>query len=122
VAGENCTQYKMKSCGWEVIYVAFLEAVNYIFIVLWGTTGGFEWHIKTGGKDCTLQQLQDNDTSGCHAPGEKIVYAQWIRYAEWLITCPVILIALSNLTGLKDDYNWRTMKLLSADQVGNSFA
>ena len=38
------------------------------------------------------------------------------RYFEWLITCPVIIIALSNLTGLKDDYNWRTMKLLSANQ------
>jgi len=95
-------QYKIKSCGWEVIYVAFLEAVNYIFIVLWGTTGGFEWHVKTRGHD--------------HKDGDTVVYVQFLRYGEWLITCPVILIALSNLTGLKDDYNWRTMKLLSADQ------
>ena len=43
-----------------------------------------------------------------------IVVAPWLRYAEWLITCPVILIALSNLSGLKDDYNFRTMKLLSS--------
>lgn len=33
----------------------------------------------------------------------------WIRYGEWLLTCPVILIHLSNLTGLKDDYSKRTM-------------
>jgi hypothetical protein len=83
--------------------VAFLEAMNYILIVFWGPTGGFEWHVMTGGAH--------------HKDGDTVVYAQWIRYGEWLITCPVILIALSNLTGLKDDYNWRTMKLLSADQV-----
>ena len=33
----------------------------------------------------------------------------WLRYAEWLLTCPVILIHLSNITGLKDDYSKRTM-------------
>ena len=33
----------------------------------------------------------------------------WLRYGEWLLTCPVILIHLSNLTGLKDDYSKRTM-------------
>jgi bacteriorhodopsin len=25
--------------------------------------------------------------------------ALWLRYAEWLLSCPVILIHLSNLTG-----------------------
>ncbi|GIL89020.1 hypothetical protein Vretifemale_16924 [Volvox reticuliferus] len=40
---------------------------------------------------------------------------QWLRYGEWLLTCPVILIHLSNLTGLKDDYNKRTMRLLVSD-------
>ncbi len=39
----------------------------------------------------------------------------WLRYAEWLLTCPVILIHLSNLTGLKDDYSKRTMRLLVSD-------
>ena len=38
------------------------------------------------------------------------------RYMEWLLTCPVILIALSNLTGLSATYSLRTMKLLSSEQ------
>nr|AHH02139.1 CnChR2 [synthetic construct] len=41
--------------------------------------------------------------------------ALWLRYGEWLLTCPVILIHLSNITGLKDDYNKRTMQLLVSD-------
>ena len=41
----------------------------------------------------------------------------WLRYGEWLMTCPVLLIALSNLTGLKDDYSVRTMRLLTGDQA-----
>ena len=66
--------------------------------------------------------------------------APWIRYAEWLLTCPVrsserlgvisealsmwnctsyvvqvILIHLSNLTGLKGEYSRRTMFLLVSD-------
>jgi bacteriorhodopsin len=41
--------------------------------------------------------------------------ALWLRYAEWLLTCPVILIHLSNLTGMKNDYNKRTMALLVSD-------
>jgi bacteriorhodopsin len=35
------------------------------------------------------------------ACGGDVVVAPWIRYAEWLMTCPVILIALANLSGLK---------------------
>lgn len=43
--------------------------------------------------------------------------APWLRYAEWLITCPVILIALSRV-GTVDgaSYSRRTMKLLTSDQ------
>lgn len=48
----------------------------------------------------------------CVLAGNRVL---WIRYGEWLLTCPVILIHLSNITGLKDDYNKRTMKLLVSD-------
>lgn len=89
-------QMKLKQCGWEVVYVAILEAVTYMLIVLWGNNAPFTW------------KVEDNDGA--------IIEVPFVRYAEWLITCPVILIALANLTGLKDDYNWRTMTLLSADQ------
>jgi bacteriorhodopsin len=41
---------------------------------------------------------------------------QWVRYAEWLLTCPVLLIHLSNITGLHEEYSERTMKLLTFDQ------
>lgn len=41
--------------------------------------------------------------------------ALWLRYAEWLLSCPVILIHLSNLTGMKNDYSKRTMGLLVSD-------
>lgn len=88
-------QMKLKQCGWEVVYVATLEAITYVLIVSWGENEPFLW------------KLHGEDT-----PDE----VPFIRYAAWLVTCPVTLIALANLTGLKDDYNWRTMQLLSADQ------
>lgn len=88
-------QMKLKQCGWEVVYVAILEAITYLMIVLWGENAPFTWKLKVDGG---------------------IIEVAFVRYAEWLITCPVILIALSNLTGLKDDYNMRTMTLMSADQ------
>lgn len=46
------------------------------------------------------------------------VRISWLRYGEWLLTCPVILIHLSNLTGL-GQYNKRTMRLLVSD-IGTS--
>jgi bacteriorhodopsin len=42
--------------------------------------------------------------------------APWLRYAEWLITCPVILIALSRVGTEGGNYSVRTMKLLTSDQ------
>lgn len=39
-------------------------------------------------------------------------HAYVLRYAEWLLSCPVILIHLSNLSGMKNDYSKRTMRLL----------
>ena len=41
---------------------------------------------------------------------------------EWLLTCPVILIHLSNITGLNDEYSGRTMSLLTSDLGGIAFA
>jgi hypothetical protein len=42
--------------------------------------------------------------------------ALWLRYAEWLLSCPVILIHLSNLTGkapgLCDSRLWKHVSLL----------
>lgn len=42
--------------------------------------------------------------------------APWLRYAEWLLTCPVILIALSRVGKAEGNYSRRTMKLLTSDQ------
>lgn len=35
------------------------------------------------------------------------VWFLWLRYGEWLLTCPVILIHLSNITGLGEEYSKR---------------
>eukprot|EP00854_Cymbomonas_tetramitiformis_P016962 gene16962-20153_t len=89
-------QVYKKQCGWEVIYICILESFKYAFEIAAESQTPFTIYLtRWDGKDVTIA---------------------WIRYAEWLTTCPVILIALSNLTGLKDDYNWRTMKLLASDQ------
>jgi len=105
-------EYHMKRCGWEVMYVATLETLNYVFLIGWGDLAPFHWKLDT---TCH----GEDDHSGCWDDplrDRKINEVPVARYMEWLITCPVLLIALSNLTGLKDDYNWRTMKLITADQ------
>eukprot|EP00242_Pyramimonas_sp_CCMP2087_P003546 CAMPEP_0198230456 /NCGR_PEP_ID=MMETSP1445-20131203/114672_1 /TAXON_ID=36898 /ORGANISM="Pyramimonas sp., Strain CCMP2087" /LENGTH=614 /DNA_ID=CAMNT_0043910999 /DNA_START=599 /DNA_END=2443 /DNA_ORIENTATION=- len=105
-------EFRMKRCGWEVMYVAILETINYVFLIGWGDLSPFYWKLDT-----TCHGEAD-DTNCWNDPlrDRKINEVPVARYMEWLITCPVLLIALSNLTGLKDDYNWRTMKLLTADQ------
>jgi len=40
----------------------------------------------------------------------------WLRYGEWLLTCPVILIALSRIGTADGTYSKRTMQLLTSDQ------
>nr|AHH02141.1 protein 116 [synthetic construct] len=77
--------------GWEEVYVCGVEMVKVI-----------------------IEFFHEFDSPAMLylSSGERVL---WIRYAEWLLTCPVILIPLSNLTGLKDDYNKRTMRLLVSD-------
>nr|AER29834.1 ChR2-EYFP-betaNphR [synthetic construct] len=79
------------TCGWEEIYVCAIEMVKVILEFF------FEF------KNPSMLYL---------ATGHRV---QWLRYAEWLLTCPVILIHLSNLTGLSNDYSRRTMGLLVSD-------
>nr|AEL28924.1 chimeric channelrhodopsin C1V1 variant 2 [synthetic construct] len=79
------------TCGWEEIYVATIEMIKFI-----------------------IEYFHEFDEPAViySSNGNKTV---WLRYAEWLLTCPVLLIHLSNLTGLKDDYSKRTMGLLVSD-------
>nr|AHH02144.1 CsChR [synthetic construct] len=79
------------TCGWEEVYVTIIELVHVCFGL---------WHEVDS--PCTLYLSTGN-------------MVLWLRYAEWLLTCPVILIHLSNLTGMKNDYNKRTMALLVSD-------
>mmetsp|Transcript_12019 Transcript_12019/g.30763 ORF Transcript_12019/g.30763 Transcript_12019/m.30763 type:complete len:472 (-) Transcript_12019:54-1469(-) len=79
-------------CGWEVIFVTIIELAK-IFIELF-------WEYET---PCMIYSVFGPVTS-------------WLRYIEWLLTCPVILIHLSNLTGLDEEYSARTMNLLTSDQ------
>ncbi|KAK3280803.1 hypothetical protein CYMTET_11373 [Cymbomonas tetramitiformis] len=85
-------QVQVGHCGWEVIYIAIVETFKYIF-ELW-----FEYD-----SPCTVYQTN----------GQSIA---WLRYAEWLSTCPVILIALSRVGTVEGKYSKSTMKLLTSDQ------
>uniref|UniRef100_A0A7S0QVT0 Uncharacterized protein n=1 Tax=Pyramimonas obovata TaxID=1411642 RepID=A0A7S0QVT0_9CHLO len=102
-------QYRKKQCGWEIIYVAGIESILYVLLLGWGDLSPFLWKLD---KQC--HGKEDVDCWGTDK--SDIMHVPVARYFGWLLTCPVIIIALSNLTGLKDDYNWRTMKVLSADQ------
>nr|AHH02145.1 protein 115 [synthetic construct] len=79
-------------CGWEVIFVTTIEFIKILIEVF------FEYETP-----CMIYSVFGPVTS-------------WLRYIEWLLTCPVILIHLSNLTGLDEEYSARTMGLLTSDQ------
>ncbi|KAG2425777.1 hypothetical protein HXX76_013402 [Chlamydomonas incerta] len=76
------------ACGWEEVYVCVIETFNVTFEIF----AEFE------------EPLTVYLSSGMRVP--------FLRYTEWLMSCPVILIHLSNLSGLSDGYNKRTMLLL----------
>nr|AHH02135.1 protein 122 [synthetic construct] len=79
------------TCGWEEVYVCSVELTK-ISIEMWHEySNPFTIYTSTGR------------------------WVTWLRYAEWLMTCPVILIHLSNLSGLTHDYSARTMGLLVSD-------
>lgn len=79
-------------CGWEVIYVSIVEFAKIIIEIF------FEFDTP-----CLLYSV-----FGAVTP--------WLRYLEWLLTCPTILIHLSNITGLNEEYSPRTMSLITSDQ------
>nr|QJF54429.1 cation channelrhodopsin 3 [Tetraselmis subcordiformis] len=79
-------------CGWEVIFVTTIEFIKIIIELF------YEYETP-----CMIYSVFGPVTS-------------WLRYIEWLLTCPVILIHLSNLTGLDEEYSARTMGLLTSDQ------
>nr|AHH02128.1 CbChR1 [synthetic construct] len=76
------------TCGWEEGYVCCVEV---LFVTL-EISNEFN-------SPATLYLSTGN-------------YCYFLRYGEWLLSCPVILIHLSNLSGLKNDYSMRTMRLL----------
>ena len=72
--------------------MAFIESIYYIVDVFFAESVPFKIYV---------------------ADGQSVVL---LRYTEWLLTCPVLLIHLSNVTGLNEEYNERTMVLLTSDQ------
>lgn len=109
-------QVYKKECGWEVIYIALVEFIKYLLEIMWEYESPATLYVCSKPYDeIYINGTSYNDDISERCEGS-VLEAPWLRYAEWLITCPVILIALSNLSGLKDDYNFRTMKLLSSDQ------
>jgi len=85
-------QYRRRTCGWEVIYISGVESIKYVLEIIWADSS-----------PATVRL-----TNGTVAP--------WLRYAEWLLTCPTILIALSRVGTEGETYSRRTMKLLTSDQ------
>eukprot|EP00192_Tetraselmis_astigmatica_P004280 CAMPEP_0117688934 /NCGR_PEP_ID=MMETSP0804-20121206/24156_1 /TAXON_ID=1074897 /ORGANISM="Tetraselmis astigmatica, Strain CCMP880" /LENGTH=500 /DNA_ID=CAMNT_0005501543 /DNA_START=150 /DNA_END=1652 /DNA_ORIENTATION=- len=79
-------------CGWEVIFVTVIEFTKIVVEIFW-------------------EYETPNMIYSVFGP-----VTSWLRYIEWLLTCPVILIHLSNLTGLDEEYSARTMELLTSDQ------
>eukprot|EP00218_Dolichomastix_sp_CCMP3274_P013063 CAMPEP_0170143336 /NCGR_PEP_ID=MMETSP0033_2-20121228/10355_1 /TAXON_ID=195969 /ORGANISM="Dolichomastix tenuilepis, Strain CCMP3274" /LENGTH=436 /DNA_ID=CAMNT_0010379783 /DNA_START=126 /DNA_END=1436 /DNA_ORIENTATION=+ len=85
-------QVYRKTCGWEVLYISAVEMVKYIIEIWWE---------KYSPATVTLSNGNE---------------AAWLRYSEWLLTCPVILIALSRIGTADGTYSKRTMQLLTSDQ------
>nr|AHH02097.1 protein 117 [synthetic construct] len=81
-------EYVVASCGWEEVYVCIIETFNVAFEIFHEFDEPLMLYLSSG------------------------VRVPFLRYTEWLMSCPVILIHLSNLSGLKDAYNKRTMVLL----------
>nr|AHH02125.1 HdChR [synthetic construct] len=79
------------TCGWEEVYVCLVEMVKVMIEVFHENDSPATLYLSTGN------------------------FIMWIRYGEWLLSCPVILIHLSNITGLQDQYSKRTMQLLVSD-------
>nr|AHH02106.1 Chronos [synthetic construct] len=80
--------------GWEEVYVCVIELVK-----------------------CFIELFHEVDSPATvyQTNGGAVI---WLRYSMWLLTCPVILIHLSNLTGLHEEYSKRTMTILVTD-IGN---
>nr|AHH02112.1 protein 113 [synthetic construct] len=87
-----CAQIRYGICGWEVAYLSVIEMMIYVTAIGWESE-----------PPCSAYLI-----SGQIVP--------WLRYVEWLITCPVILIALSRVGQSEGGYSKRTMKLLTSDQ------
>lgn len=85
-------QVKRKTCGWEVIYISAIECVKYIIEIWWEHEAPATIYLSNGNA------------------------IAWLRYSEWLLTCPVILIALSRVGTTEGSYSKRTMTLLTSDQ------
>ena len=72
------------TCGWEEVYVCCVELVFVSIEISHEFDSPATVYLSTGN------------------------HAYMLRYAEWLLSCPVILIHLSNLSGMKNDYSKRT--------------
>jgi len=86
-------QLRRNRVRWEVIYVAFMSTViTLVKIIMFGRS---PFYFEDAGGDTVV----------------------WIRYAGWLITCPVLLIHLSNLAG-EDLYDgYRMLRLVLSNQI-----
>jgi len=87
-------RYYNNSCPWEVLCVAFVEAFHYLIAV----------------------NFHNDEAAAIKLANGTKVY--WIRYAGWLLTCPVILIHLSHTAEETDSVlTHKMLYLLTSNQA-----
>jgi bacteriorhodopsin len=90
-------KYQEGRCNWEALYMGAVETVSYSFLLAFSDTEG------------AIVHLGDGST------------VTWIRYAGWMVTCPVLLIMLTNIAG-PGIYDLRkTMLLIVVNQLMTVF-
>nr|AHH02142.1 protein 95 [synthetic construct] len=101
--------------SWFIFGITSLNLLYYIWNIFRATAGWEEIFV------CIIEGFAAAVSAWPQLSNPYTIYlstgqrVQWIRYFEWLMTCPVILIHLSNLTGMKHHYPLRTMTLIVSD-------
>nr|AHH02114.1 protein 123 [synthetic construct] len=100
---------------WIVFALSILVLVFYVWHSFHATTGWEECYVAVIelGMACLELYTEFYTPFTLFLSNGNIV--AWLRYAEWLMSCPVILIHMANLTGLNNSYSPRTMSLLISD-------
>ena len=90
-------EYRVKSCGWEVVYICIVDGIVYLFEIIFHGYAPANVYVKFGGYDDPV--LRD---------------VVWLRYAGWIVTTPVLLMHVNDLvgTGEKTPFEFHRERLM----------